>query len=275
MNRLELRPRPGQRAGRAFSVAPFAIVTAASMGSWGFRGQAERDYRPVYLSYAGTVAEVRAFTANLRSGRVAVMGGPSGLSLSIPRGQGFRWKIEERAEGAAIGTVYCPPVIDRVPAFAIDPDWVTGVCLVPRWWVDREVARLLDRGEYDRQADAEHAAVSLYLASFVSSRSTFPVYPGLEFYRGLRIELENRFEISGSCSVWDSAFRVWTAGPLFKYVARLRITTEQLGELLADVTQAAVEQGTVTRVEIAKPRERRVLPLPECGSGQIELFGTA
>jgi hypothetical protein len=108
---IESKPKREGQKSRSFSVELLAYVLANDLWELG-SGAKDRSFRPVLLLYAGTDQASRAFSANLRSGRPAIVQDNSSLTtrFEVPRSAGFRYDTVSR-EGATLTLAYLPSVL--------------------------------------------------------------------------------------------------------------------------------------------------------------------
>ena len=102
---VSIEPKKG-RKGRTFSAYLLNYVTADSAWECG----SSDPKRPVYLAYTTSEREAHAFTANLRTGRRAVVRNAYGheeAKIEFLRSSGHRFvTARSRRSGSAIVTVY-------------------------------------------------------------------------------------------------------------------------------------------------------------------------
>src|SRR6185295_14932278 len=165
---VETKPQREGQKSRSFSVELLSYILANDLWELG-GGAKERNHRPVFMAYAGTDQGSRAFSANLRSGRPAVVAGNGGLRFEVPRSAGFRYETVSR-EGAALTLTYLPAVFGFQPSTA-DSGNIAFLCLPPTWWVEQE-ARAIGRA---MGRDAREAAVAAYFAAYLDQRSPLPI----------------------------------------------------------------------------------------------------
>jgi hypothetical protein len=200
---IDVKPtRQGQKT-RRFRADLLSIVVAPRLWNLGATtnngnsngngtGTATNTLRPIFLAYAATEAESRAFTANLRTGRPAAEEGPftPRLRLEIPRSAAtaFRFETHSRA-GAALTVAYLPSAVSYQPASAAvaapaEASLIRFLFMPPTWWVDREAAAppLADLGR-----DARDAALAAWFVAYLDRRTPLPIANDprfhLELYR--------------------------------------------------------------------------------------------
>jgi hypothetical protein len=151
----EEEPKKSKKRGskviktRSFSAIPLCYL--ASPDYYGSTNSKNENIRPMFLMYGGSEAQVRAFTANLRTGRVAEIREKNGHytnvegKIEILKRAGYRWITQKVAgvngangEVTTIMTAYLPEFFSLEPAL-IDPDICKFMCLTPQWWIEREL----------------------------------------------------------------------------------------------------------------------------------------
>jgi hypothetical protein len=196
---VETKPQREGQKSRSFSVELLAYVLANDLWELGAGGK-ERHLRPVFLAYAGTDQASRAFSANLRAGRPAVVAGNSHsiTKLEVPKSAGFRFETYSR-EGATLTLAYLPAVFSfQQPA--ADSGNISFLCLPPTWWVDEQV----EATEEAVGKDAREAAVAAYFVALLDQRSPLPIANDLEFHLKLyRAALEQPWCQQSSGSEWS------------------------------------------------------------------------
>jgi hypothetical protein len=198
---VESKPQREGQKSRSFSVELLAYILADHLWELG-GGAKERHHRPVFMAYAGTDQASRAFSANLRGGRPAVVAGGS-VRFEIPRSAGFRYETSSR-DGATLTLAFLPAVFGFRPQTA-DSGNISFLCLPPTWWVDEQVQVIAGAmGE-----DAREAAIAAYFVAFLDQRSPLPIANDLAFHLALyRAAL---------CEPWcqQSSGSEWSPGRLF------------------------------------------------------------
>jgi len=183
--RLKIEPTSGRR-GRTFSVALLNYITADCLWPLGASSPDREVHRPVYLSYAGTDQEVTAFTANLRSGRKAMVYSEydhcTMYSLEVPRSAGFKFVRQQLSDGALAMTVYLPELWRIEPE--VLPDKISFLFAPPCWWLDLQAPRL--KLEHGSGPNAQRqAAIASYFAAFLDRRSPLPIINETAFHQRL------------------------------------------------------------------------------------------
>ncbi len=195
---VETKPQREGQKSRSFSVELLAYVLANDLWELG-AGSKERHHRPVFLAYAGTDQASRAFSANLRAGRPAVVTGSNLVTrFEVPKSAGFRFETYSR-EGATLTLAYLPAVFSfQQPA--ADSGNLSFLCLPPTWWVDEQAQATEEvMGE-----DAREAAVAAYFVALLDQRSPLPIANNLGFHLKLyRAALEQPWCQRSSASEWS------------------------------------------------------------------------
>lgn len=186
---LIISPKPGGK-GRSFRVSLLGMVTADNYHASG----SSRAYRPVYLSIVESDAAVRAFVANLRTGRQAEIRGSSGSvfgkPLEAPRGLGLSWSFRkmDRPAGVTVATAYMPALCDLDPGILQED--IRFLFAPPRWWVERELqAPTVQALPEEIRRDV---VLGSLFAAFLDRRSPLPIVPDPLFHRRLLVEARSR-----------------------------------------------------------------------------------
>jgi len=176
---LTIEPAKG-RKGRTFRAHLFNYLTADSLWEGGAAG---KSHRPVYLTYAGTDQEVRAFTANLRTGRRAVVRDAYGHgdgTIEILKSSGHRF-VFERSNGTTIVTAFLPELFELDPGLL--GERVSFVWAPPTWWVERQVeASALEPFAAEERRELVLAG---HFAAFLDRRTPLPILSDPAFHRRL------------------------------------------------------------------------------------------
>jgi hypothetical protein len=196
---VETEPQREGGKSRSFTVELLAYVLANDLWPLG-AGAKERQHRPVLLAYAGTDQASRAFSANLRAGRPAVVQDRSSLTtkFEVPKSAGFRFEAVSRA-GATLTLAYLPAVFSFQPP-TTDSGSIAFLCLPPTWWVEREARSIATT----MGGDAHEAAVAAYFVAYLDQRSPLPIANDLSFHLALyRAAREQPWCQQSSGSEWN------------------------------------------------------------------------
>lgn len=90
------------------------------------QGKGTTILRPIFLDYCGTESEHRAFTANLRSGKIAALSEREGIELL--RSEPYKYAPPMRCEAGVRQIVYYPEVFDLDSKEQRDDVWL---CVMP------------------------------------------------------------------------------------------------------------------------------------------------
>ena len=126
------------------------------------------DTAPVWMAYAGSPQEARAFTANLQGGARAELGS---TRIKLPKKASYRWATTRLDADTVATVVYLPQLLDLEPASAFT-DRVRFVFAVPRWWTAE-------------QGESEHEACAALFAAYADRRTPYPILPDRSFLRRL------------------------------------------------------------------------------------------
>lgn len=269
---VESKPQREGQKSRSFSVELLAYVLANDLWELGSTAK-ERCLRPVFMAYAGTEQGSRAFAANLRSGRSAVVQG-SGLTtrFELPRSAGYRYETVSQA-GATLTLAYLPFVFSFQPASA-DSNSISFLCIPPAWWVD-EQAQTATRSMGD---DAREAAIAAYFVAYLDQRSPLPIANDLGFHLKLyRAALEQDWcrRSSGTESSPGSLFHLGLETVGFEPALYCKVDHSRFAQFLKSQTASHLprhkEVLTYGTPRIHRPR--RILPDSRRPSAQLSLFG--
>jgi hypothetical protein len=270
---VESQPQREGQKSRSFSVELLAFLLANDLWELG-AGAKERSYRPLLMAYAGTDQAARAFSANLRSGRPAVVAGNGSLvtKFEVPRSAGFRYETFSR-EGATLTLAFLPSVFGLQPA-STDAEDIAFLCLPPTWWVEEEAQALRPA----MGTEAREAAVAAYFVAYLDQRSPLPIANDLTFHLKLyRAALQEPWCQTGSGTEWNPGrlFHLGLEAVGFETALYCNVDHPTFSEFLKAQTaahlpteQEASDHGT-TRIH----RPRRVLPDPVHAAAQPRLFG--
>lgn len=138
---LYLRIEPQKEGkGRTFTANLISYVTADSL----WDQSAGDGTRPVWLCYAASEGEVRAFTANLRMGRKAEIGAKERNSwrrnrnpyLELLKSVGYEFTTQRFPEGSVI-TAFLPELFRLDPGM-VDPKGAKFLVMPSREWLDSQ-----------------------------------------------------------------------------------------------------------------------------------------
>jgi hypothetical protein len=269
---VETKPQREGQKSRSFSVELLAYVLANDLWELGAGGK-ERHHRPVFMAYAGTDQASRAFSANLRSGRPAVVAGNSHLvtRFEVPKSAGFRFETHSR-QGATLTLAYLPPVVSFQPPTA-DSGTIAFLCLPPTWWVDEQAqATWHAMGE-----DAREAAVAAYFVALLDQRSPLPIANDLGFHLKLyRAALNEPWCQQSSGTEWSPG-RLFHSGLEtvgFEPAVSCNVAPAVFAEFLKAETSLHLpleEESTHGTTPIRRPR--RLLPDPVHAAAQAGFAG--
>jgi hypothetical protein len=139
MREVQILPQT-EGKGRTFKALLLASVEADLL--WTGGQTVSDNLRPVWAMFAGSEQELRAFTANLLSGRKAVFPKNNGWrrrkedQLEILRSAGYQTTWQREAEGSIV-TLYLPDLFQMDPGM-VDPDGVRFVLLPTKEWTEAQ-----------------------------------------------------------------------------------------------------------------------------------------
>jgi len=270
---VETKPQREGQKSRSFSVELLSYVLANDLWDLGAGGK-ERNHRPVFLAYAGTDQACRAFSANLRSGRPAVVAGNGHqvTKFEVPKSAGFRYETFSR-EGATLTLAYLPAVFGFQPPTA-DSGSLAFLCLPPTWWVEQEAQAIRKAmGE-----NAREAAVAAYFVAFLDQRSPLPIANDLAFHLELyQAALEQPWCQQTSGTEWSPGRLFHTGLEAIGYEPALYCNVDHatFGEFLKAQTARHLpsEQETTHHGTTPIRRPRRLLPDPVYAAAEAGLAG--
>ncbi len=189
------------KKSRRFEVALFSLMTADRYWS----GSSRTAYRPIYLCYAGTDQAVRAFHANLRTGRQAAVrskhGGDAPKLLEITSAAGLKWAVSKLKTGVTVMTGYLPELCELEVASL--PERITFLFAPPEWWVEAQLAHpaIAALPEKIRR----ETVLGGYFCAFLDKRTPHPIVPDPLFHR--------RLYLAGRSCGWFNAPSGSPSGP--------------------------------------------------------------
>jgi hypothetical protein len=277
MDTLRVHSTKDGKKSRAFSTALVGYVGAPSFWKFGY-GDAYTQ-RPVLLMYCGTDQEIRAFTANLRTGRkVEVIGKGGGghdtelTKLEIPKSAGFKFVVQQVGDGLQIATAFLPELWLLDPGL-IDPEEIAFLCAPPTWWTDAQIALVADRMTLDESNRfGREAAVAAYVCAFIDRRSTLPMVNDLGFHLSLyRKALEGGWlmvsEPNGEMEMYPHA-----GIPGLEQVLACRISHDDFETFLRELAREFYAEE-IERGKDRIPSPGGLLQNATPPAGQLSLFG--
>lgn len=257
---LTIAPKPGGTGkGRSFKVSLLGFITADGYHTAG----SGRAYRPAYLSIAESDAQVRAFVANLRTGREAEVRDAAGnllpKMLETPRGLGLRWHFKkmDRPAGVTVATGYLPDLCDLDPGILQED--IRLLFAPPRWWVERELAAPSIQAL--PEAIRREAVIGQLFAAFLDKRSPLPIVPDPLFHRRLYVAAQGLtwfMHPDGSKDWSPRMFRFpGTAADGLELVAAVKVSHEQFENVLRhETSRYFAEESPAWLLEPAPEVER-------------------
>jgi hypothetical protein len=254
---VESKPKQEGQKSRSFSVELLAYVLANDLWELG-AGAKERSHRPVFMAYAGTEQASRAFSANLRSGRPAVVEGTSSTTrFEIPRSAGFRYETVSQAR-THLTLAYLPSVCVFQPT-RTDCDHISFLCLPATWWVDEQAQALASA----MGRDAREAAVAAYFVAYLDQRSPLPIANDLTFHLQLyRAAREETWCQASSGTEWNPGqlFHLGLESLGFETAIHCKVDHPTFAEFLKAQTAAHLPQETTDHGTPRVHRPRRIFP---------------
>ncbi len=141
-----------KRKGRSFSAIEIARIENDRI----WKSGTSDNKRPIFFTYAATEYGAKAFTINLRTGRVAMDGQSSGSDvIEFMKSDEYVWPSPQRIPSAIPGgstsivqTVYLPELFDLDPGL-VDRTSVRFVVMPPLRSIDAEIKKLDDSQRRD------------------------------------------------------------------------------------------------------------------------------
>lgn len=186
---MKLTIAPKGEKGRSFSAELLAVAQADSL--WEGGGTSSDAKRPVWMVLGGSELELRAFMANLMTGKVAVedsrrhnFDALRGTKYEILRSAGYAHHTL-KVGGGAVTTLYLPDLFCLDPGM-VDPEYVRFVVVPPKAWVaaqsfDLDEARTLVERLSGTRWDVKDAEIHDKLAegvlflSYIDRRCRYPI----------------------------------------------------------------------------------------------------
>lgn len=226
-----------EQKSRSFSAHLLCHICADAMWSG---GQAKTDViRPVWAMFADTAENMRAFIANMRSGRLIEQAHGKGYSRRVDakyefqKSAGYAYETQRterelggRIERGLVLTVALPELL-TMDSRLIDPNAVQFVCITPRWW-------------HNQHGDDGYA---LRFFVYVRSRTRRPVVPSKAFAQFL-LEQAREKKIAVEKSKDDgfiaAGIERFLMPPLF-----VNVTQDTMDEFLAETVKKWSERKVV------------------------------
>jgi hypothetical protein len=187
--------------GRSFRAVLLASVEADLLWTGGQTGS--DNLRPVWAMFAGSEQELRAFVANLTTGRKAIFPKNNRYSrakddqLEILKSAGYQTIWQRETEGA-IATLYLPELFQMDPGM-VDPMGIRFVLLPTMEWVQNQKLEMLPlirhakRVGYEISTERlkELAPISYLFCTYLDRRTRCPLVSDGRFYLQLMLACLN------------------------------------------------------------------------------------
>jgi hypothetical protein len=181
MKTLTIATEANSKKGRSFQAALLGFIQADGLIS--FASTDDRyKVRPALLSVAATDSEMRAFLANLRSGRVAMTGQKHELKFELLRSAPYEFISQRTRFGTAV-TAYLPDLFRHDPGM-VDPARVQFVCAPPinRLQPESETAiEHVTRLGFDESRIRPLAGLAPIFSAYLDRRTRCPLVPDARF----------------------------------------------------------------------------------------------
>jgi len=186
--------------GRVFSATLLSYVEADPM--WETGRSAGETIRPLWMMCCGSDQELRAFVANLRTGRKATFGNKAGYSsyrygkqerFEILRSSNFQVSWQKEPEGSIV-TLYHPDLFQIDPGL-VDETHIQFILLPTAAWHSEQkidttpIVQHLRKCGY-QQSDEELSALSItsfLFATYLDRRTRCPLVADGRFYAQLML----------------------------------------------------------------------------------------
>jgi len=185
---------------REFSATLLSYVEADPL--WEAGRNSGDTIRPLWMMLCGSEQELRAFVANLRTGRKATFGNKQGYSsyrygkqerFEILRSANFQVSWQKEVEGSIV-TLYHPELFQIDPGL-VDETHIQFVLLPTKAWYAAQgidtapIVRHLERCGYESEGNELHSlAVTSYLfATYLDRRTRCPLVADGRFYAQLML----------------------------------------------------------------------------------------
>lgn len=144
---MKLTIAPKGDKGRSFSAELLACAQADAL--WEGGGTTTDTIRPVWMVLAGSELELRAFMANLMTGKVAIVDNRDraydalrGNKYEILRSAGYAHHTVKLG-GGAVTTLYLPDLVCIDPGM-VDPDYIRFIVIPAMAWVTAQSFDLIE-----------------------------------------------------------------------------------------------------------------------------------
>ena len=174
--KLRIEPKKGRR-GNIFEVHLLTSIVANLAWDYG----RSKNIRPVYLAFTGTHDHVRAFSANIRKGRIAGVINEHGHErgrLEVMRSAGYKW-VTHRDGDATVVQVFLPHVVELDPGFLEEN--ISFVFMPPAPWVNSQLHMFNNYPEEERR----ERVVAGFFSAFLDRRTALPMPPDSDFHLAL------------------------------------------------------------------------------------------
>jgi hypothetical protein len=214
MRDLAILPQQGK--GRTFRASLLASVEADLLWTGGLT--VSDNVRPVWAMLAGSDQELRAFMANLTTGRKAAFekegrnyGRHKTDQFEILKTAGYDVTWQRELEGA-VATIFLPELFQMDPGM-VDPEGIRFVLLPSKEWVAGQKIEVKPLIQFVRKAGfllppeqlARWAPIAYLFCAYLDRRTRCPIVPDGRFY--LQLFLECLKQGLSSFSVQESSYR--------------------------------------------------------------------
>ena len=126
---LTIKQKSEEDKGRSFSADLIAYVEADNLWS---STQTDK-HRPVFAIFGASEMEMKAFMANLFTGRQAEKSDGGSWKLELLKTAGYLHFTQRCTNGGVLVTVFMPKLFLLDPGM-VDPDWITFLCFPTKEW---------------------------------------------------------------------------------------------------------------------------------------------
>ena len=190
MQRLYIKREGDGDKGRTFEAILLAHVEADRL--WDGGSTSPDAIRPVWMMVGGSESEVKAFTANLRCGKKAILGNATHYrrkeqEYEILRSAGYQVTFQKVTSGM-VATLHLPELFRLDPGM-VDPEGVRFCILPPAEWTrsqsfDPAVVTHVQALGFDKPAEEIVSMIPLaaLFCAYLDRRTHCPLVSDMRFY---------------------------------------------------------------------------------------------
>lgn len=234
MREVYIAPHEGK--GRTFQALLLASLEANAL--WPGGQTSNEDTRPVWAMFAGSDPELRAFTANLLTGRKALFGQADGYrpkrqqKLELLKSAGYQYAWQRESEGSVV-TAFLPDLFRLDPGM-VDPAGARFVCLPAKAWCHAQaidtaplVEHMADLGcTMSASQLVALAPLAFLFAAYLDRRTRCPLVADGRFYLQLLVAC-----LRDGLASWPAGDRDRYRDPPFGVHGRFALREESTSEV--------------------------------------------